>query len=245
MPRVPAVRSKQPTPGSVQAVQELLRIVAATRESQEIERKRRLAWEQGQEAKFIQRQAETERQMLELRQEITKLRATANSNPPPSSGLLTPQYSNSPPLTVQRSSQLASPISPVSQPPAFTHPMFVQGSSNQPIQSHHQAPIHEPADDFQQRQSEQPVTFVEPPPSSVTPAPSPHTFVQESPHPASPANNRKRFSSELSSSDEESNGNNSENSASTRGRPVKRRSHHDKRCLTIQVGRLYITQSLF
>ncbi|KIL70175.1 hypothetical protein M378DRAFT_156244 [Amanita muscaria Koide BX008] len=52
-----------------------LQVLRLAREAQEIERKRRLAWEQEQEAKFAQRQAETERSMLEMRQEMQALRA--------------------------------------------------------------------------------------------------------------------------------------------------------------------------
>lgn len=229
------VRPKQPASGSVQVVQELFRIVVATRDSQEIERKRRLAWEQEQEAKYTQRQAEMERQMLELRQEISKLRS-ASTNPPPSSGLLTPQYSNSPALAVQRP-QLASPVSPVSQPSSYTHPMFVQGSSTQPMHSH-ATHFDEPNYNTQQQTFEEPTPAIEPPPSSVTPAPSPHfSFVHSSQMhetSASPANRRKRASSQLSS-DEEDNGDSSDSSVSTHGRPAKRRSGHDKRCLTVHV----------
>ncbi|KAF9464408.1 hypothetical protein BDZ94DRAFT_1256373 [Collybia nuda] len=223
------IRPKQPTSGSVQAVQELLRIVAVTRESQEIERKRRLAWEQEQEAKFTQRQAEMERQMFELRQEISKLRS-ASLHPASTSGLLTPQYSNSPALAVQRPPQLASPVSPISHSSSYSHPMFLQGSSTQPIQSH-LAPH-----DQQQQQFEQSTPVVEPTFPSVTPAPSPHLSYAHSSQPhetlASSANLRKRPSSQLTS-DEEEGGNSSDSSLSNHGRPIRRRSGHDKRCLTI------------
>lgn len=47
----------------------------SARESQEIEQKRRLAWEQEQEAKYTLRQAEMERRMLEMQQELGALKA--------------------------------------------------------------------------------------------------------------------------------------------------------------------------
>lgn len=67
------------------AVQELLRFLASTREAQDIERKRRIAWEQEQEAKYRLRQAEMERRMLEMRQEISALKARVAFNTPASS----------------------------------------------------------------------------------------------------------------------------------------------------------------
>ncbi|KAF5388452.1 hypothetical protein D9615_000536 [Tricholomella constricta] len=225
------VVTRQPNPANIQAVQELLRIVVATRESQEIERRRRVAWEQEQEAKFTQRQAEMERMMLEMRQEITTLQSTvsANSKSPSSSGLLTPQHNMSPPIAIQRPPQPASPISPISQPSSYTYPSFVQGSSSQAFPGHTSYSGH-----FQISPQPEPIV-VETPAPSVTPSPSPQlTFVQPSQlhHdlPTSPGNRRKRQTSDLSSDDD---GDSSDSSASNSGRPLKRISHHDKRCLTI------------
>ncbi|KAG5653037.1 hypothetical protein H0H81_002659 [Sphagnurus paluster] len=228
-----AVATRQPNPANIQAVQELLRIVVSTRESQEIERRRRFAWEQEQEAKYAQRQAEMERMMLEMRQEITSLRSTLNTNTKsaPVSGLLTPQYNMSPPLATQRPPQPASPISPVSQPSSYPYPAFVQGSSSQPIHSHqvYEAPY---------QMSPQPeTTIIETPAPSATPSPSPRlTIVQPSqlhhaPTASPVPNRRKRQTSDLSSDGE---GNSSDSSASNNSRPLKRVNHHDKRCLTIQ-----------
>ncbi|GLB33954.1 hypothetical protein LshimejAT787_0108380 [Lyophyllum shimeji] len=226
------VTTRQPNPASVQAVQELLRIVAATRESQEIERKRRAAWEQEQEAKFTQKQAEMERIMLEMRQEIMTLRSTirGTTKTPASTGLLTPQHNMSPPLAVQRPPQPASPISPVSQPSSYTYPAFVQGSSTQPFQRHQSYD-----GDYQMSCQSEPAV-IETPAPSVTPSPSPQlTFVQPSQlhHGVSPlpVKRKKRHTSDLSSDDDDSNS--SDSSASNKGRPLKRASHHDKRCLTI------------
>ncbi|RDB22541.1 hypothetical protein Hypma_010034 [Hypsizygus marmoreus] len=221
--------TRQPSSANVQAVQELLRIVAATRESQEIERKRRLAWEQEQEAKYTQRQAELERLVFEMRQEISTLRSNANAKPSAAAtGLITPQHHLSPPLAVQRPPQPASPISPVFQVASSSY-AFVQGSSNQPLPGHQ--PYH---DDFQMPPQPE-ITSDEPPIPAITPSPSPQlTFVQPSQlhHEVSvsPVNRRKRQTPELSSDEE---GNSSDSSSSNNGPPLKRVNHHDKRCLTI------------
>ncbi|KAF8631538.1 hypothetical protein AX15_002294 [Amanita polypyramis BW_CC] len=148
----------------VNAVQELIRLISNTKEAQEIERKRRLAWEQEQEAKFAQRQAETERYILEMRQEIQSLRSILCRNgrgpvPPqqspqipqassaqpgsqqpvtPASDLLTPHNALSPAFQEQSISQHPStPTSPTSfnQLQAVVQPTFVQGLSGEPYPS--------------------------------------------------------------------------------------------------------------
>ncbi len=53
--------------------------MAATREAQESENKRRAAWEQELEAKYQQRQAETESQLAQMKRQITYLRACVDS----------------------------------------------------------------------------------------------------------------------------------------------------------------------
>ncbi|KAG6831403.1 hypothetical protein H0H92_011005 [Tricholoma furcatifolium] len=225
--------ARQPNPANVQAVQELLRIVASTRESQEIERQRRLEWEREQEVKYAQRQTEMEKKISELTQEVISLRATQNQPTPPNSGLLTPQFLMSPALAIQPSPQPVSPISPVSQPSPYSYPPFVQGSSNQPFldpQSYDQQ--------FQQSPHPEPIGgLLEMPLHSLTPSPSPHLSAiqpNQAHHtvsaPVSRSHGKKRQSSELSSDDDESN---SSDSSSTSNRRIKRSSHHDTRCLTI------------
>jgi hypothetical protein len=237
-------KTRQPTPANLQAVHELLRIVATTRESHEIERKRRFAWEQEQEAKYTQRQAEMERQMLELRQEITSLRSLVNAKPP----LPTPfsQYSMSPAMPVQRPPQPASPISPGYQPSPYAQPMLVQGSSNNPLDR-------QGASNRQSQQFQPPlrpdITVTEPSVPAVTPAPSPlHTFVEpsqvqpEGSASPAPVNRKKRQTSDLTSEDDDEY-NNSDSSTSNKRRPLKRANHHDKRCLTINVGSFMVDLS--
>jgi hypothetical protein len=56
-------------------MEELVRVVAGTKQMGEIERRRRSAWEQEQEAKQTRREAEMEGQLVEMRQEIAALKA--------------------------------------------------------------------------------------------------------------------------------------------------------------------------
>src|ERR1700760_1031241 len=95
-------------------LQELLRAVASTRQAQEVERKRRAAWEQEQEAKFDQMRTDFELKIRTLQEELRALKNTAPSLPTPSASVtpqgLPPQHDM---LFV---SQHLSPISPISQP---------------------------------------------------------------------------------------------------------------------------------
>ncbi|KAJ4478283.1 hypothetical protein J3R30DRAFT_3890102, partial [Lentinula aciculospora] len=123
---------------SLNAIQELLRVVTQTNQAQENERKRRLAWEQEHEERYAQRQAELEKQMIEMQREIYSLRSafTAGSSP---SAISDTQCSNS---------QFASPAthdsitsdhvqyySPISPSPQISD-NFVQGSSTSPMQQY-------------------------------------------------------------------------------------------------------------
>ncbi|KAJ7283938.1 hypothetical protein C8J57DRAFT_1054359 [Mycena rebaudengoi] len=124
----PTPRSRpNPSPGAVNAVQELVNLVAATKQAQDIERTRRLGWEKEQEAKYVQRQAEMERQMLDMRAEISSLRALFTANPSP---LFTP-HNGSPAIANLGPPRPASPISPVSQPSSYSHQSLP--ANNEPI----------------------------------------------------------------------------------------------------------------
>ncbi|KAI0004910.1 hypothetical protein BJV74DRAFT_805659 [Russula compacta] len=69
----------RPRVDAAHVVQELFRTLATTREAQESENKRRAAWEQELEAKYQQRQAETESQLAEMKRQITYLKACVTS----------------------------------------------------------------------------------------------------------------------------------------------------------------------
>ena len=208
-------------------------MVSSTREAQEIERKRRSAWEQEQEAKYAQRQAQTERELFDMRQEMELLRSNIkelrNSQ---RSGVLT-SHCTSPVLSEHRSHQPVSPVSPVLQ--TATHPsqVFVQGSSSDPLSVQ---PSYYHAHQFETTQDRHPQEFV-PPSQSITPTPSPQlTLVEASrqfpDNHTSRRKSRKRQNSELSGSTDSSS---SESSGRSQSRPQRRINHHDKRCLTINV----------
>ncbi|KAJ7682642.1 hypothetical protein DFH06DRAFT_1314835 [Mycena polygramma] len=197
-----------PSPGALTAVQELVALVASTKHAQDIERTRRLAWEQEQEAKYAKRQAEMEHQMLEMRTELAQLRSLVNANRSP---LFTP-YIGSPAIANLRHPRPASPISPVSQPSSHCQ-QFVQGSSRLQ-QLPHQA---DPVDHALQY-----------PTATITPSTSRHG--SEAPS-SVPRRSRKRRRSVSSTEDEGSSVSDSSSSCS-RSAP-RRTDHHDKRILTI------------
>ncbi|KAJ6539498.1 hypothetical protein B0H19DRAFT_1002927 [Mycena capillaripes] len=207
-----APRSRpNPSTGAITTVQELVSLVASTKHAQEIERTRRLAWEQEQEIEYIQRQAEMERQILDMRTEIAHLRSLVHAN-------RSPQYTpyTSPAIANLRHPRPASPISPVSQPSSHSQ-QFVQGSSRL------QQPSSYPTDLFPTLNH-----ALEYPTATVTPSPS-------RPGSEAPSSvlkiSRKRRRSVLSAEDESGSASDSSSSSS---RPAQRRTdHHDKRILTI------------
>lgn len=135
--------ARGPLTPAAHPVHELLRALQATREAQERETQRRIAWEQEQEMKYRQRQAEMELQISEMRRQISVLQSALAQNAPtagssgspaipldttgispncspnmsdshPVTGLFTPQYSMSPAVLPSRPHQSIQPVSPVS-----------------------------------------------------------------------------------------------------------------------------------
>ncbi|KDR83877.1 hypothetical protein GALMADRAFT_236338 [Galerina marginata CBS 339.88] len=260
----------EPTPAparsrqGAQVVTELFRRIAATQHAHEAEQKRRLAWEQEQETKYTQKQAEMEKTMLEMANELAMLRETVNtlnSQPPATHGLLTPQYSMSPTLSQQTSADtpLTSPVSPFCQPqPSYTQPMFIQGSSNQPfplanstVNYHIQAnPIQTVAQPLSVHPPVEvtPQGPIEPVVQAITPNPSPQlASVESSRRPArtSSSGPQKRKKKKTSYVSEDGNSSSCSDSTSKPSRPKKRTSHHDTRCYTIHHAvRLHILEMM-
>lgn len=208
---------------------EFLRMLTATKESQEIERQRRIAWEQEQEAKFTQRQAEMEKQMLEMKQEIVSLKALMGLHPnmsaddqrQPAATTFQRQGDGSPMVVQQPTPQTSqSPVSTSSY--ATIQPTFVQGSSSQPFQQ--PIPVNSPD-----------LMIIEPP--------SPQFITVEGSHlhpDAPPANPRKRPTPDVETDEGSSDLSDDE---SPPPRPLRRSNGHDTRCLTIQVGS-FVTSNL-
>ncbi|KIJ20295.1 hypothetical protein PAXINDRAFT_68206 [Paxillus involutus ATCC 200175] len=223
------------TPSSVgvNAVHELMRFLASTREAQEIERKRRIAWEQEQEAKYRLRQAEMERRMLEMRQEITALRARVAFNIPastsssgaPSISMSNPAHdpepqpshpkSYPPHLEQQQPTPTTSPALSFSSTPAAISSPVLKYSQPGAGPSPHSAP-----DSTEASTS-----------ASYFPSPSlpPARFISVDPS-SSRRNSRKRSIAESDSEGELS----SDDKSPPPQHRIRRKNHHDTRCLTIQ-----------
>ncbi|EKM59156.1 uncharacterized protein PHACADRAFT_157429 [Phanerochaete carnosa HHB-10118-sp] len=139
------------SPAHVQGVnmmQEIILKVLAP--SQERELHRRLAWEQEQEARTAQRQADLEKQLMEMRQEMSMMRAyiasMSQQQPPPQWHVAvdqpavpllesTARVEEMPPPSGDPHSMLQSPLTPASQTVYISPPLpaFVQGSSSRPM----------------------------------------------------------------------------------------------------------------
>lgn len=230
-------------------------MIAATKEANELERKRRLAWEQEQEAKHTQREAEMERQIVDMRQEIASLKAyvavlpsllkSTMSGPsafhqigaapattePPSAQLLSP-VSQRPDSSAHVSGFVqhsVHPLSPISQPPSRAQPLFVEGSSTRPLVVEHDSEFIQDGRDTVAESS--PSVFSSPrfrptqPPSRGTEAPS--TIPR-----------RRRRDSPEQEADGDDEGSDAESSDGHPERPLKRTNHRDTRILTVQVSSL-------
>lgn len=249
-------------------MQELLRVLMATKESQEIERKRRLAWEQEQEAKYTQRQAEMERQMLEMRHEIVSLKASIGGTAKTDLRQQPMSAFGSPTMQQPTPQSSLSPISTFSH--IQTQPTFVQGSSNRPFQQPTPSTAQTPSPNLEatntittrfitvegsQLHPDAPSRnlgvasrFIAVEGSLLHPdAASPNTVTIETPasrfisvegsqlHPDAPSPNPRKRPTPVTESSEDDQSSGSDSDEAPPQQALKRRSGHDKRCLTIQV----------
>ncbi|KAL4267898.1 hypothetical protein AB1N83_001499 [Pleurotus pulmonarius] len=216
-PAQPLAPRKASTPG-IHAVQELLRIVATTKEAQEIERRRRLAWEQEQESKFIQRQAEMERQMFEMRQQIASLQAMVHPSSSPNILHRTPDNTPRPTLLLETPVHFHGSTAHLQPNSMASQESFVPNQMG----LHMNGPITPPEDARY----------------STTPSTSPQlraTSDSASPR-AQSVDRRKRHTQRHTSAygeDDSAESSGSDSSSSSMDRPAKRANHHDTRCLTI------------
>ncbi|KAI0698555.1 hypothetical protein C8T65DRAFT_581790 [Cerioporus squamosus] len=234
----PVVQAPQPPRNAAPVVQELYRVMVTAKDAVTAERDRRVAWEKEQEARASQKQAEMERQILDMRQELSLLKAYIslhpNMAPPvelqqhqqeyvqtipttariePASPVMGPEPSPQPPM---------SPISPVPYHPPLQQPMFVEGSSSRPLAV--QAAYPEASSPI----SQSALPLLGPPtPQSTRPTPSPaHT-------PALQANPLKRTRLVLEDESDYDTDTEDESDTQPTDRPLKRKNGHDGRCLTI------------
>lgn len=224
--RSPA-RSTNPHSGGVHAVQELLRFLASTREAQEIENKRRIAWEQEQEAKHRLRQAEMERRMLEMQQEIAALKARVTFSTSSSSITASVNVHRNPALPQHSQFEYAPLVSSPQQPtpctsPTLSHPStpaaFYSPRAGQPVAGPSTDPVPDPAE------ASTSASYL------ASPLLPPTRFVNV--NPLSSLRNVTGHSAAGSDSEEERNGDDDSPPPQYR---MRRKNHHDTRCLTIQV----------
>lgn len=205
-------------------MQELLRFLASTREAQEIERKRRIAWEQEQEAKYRLRQAEMERRMLEMQQEITALKARVAFSGPAS--LSSVGASGHPTLSQRSYLEYTSLVSSPQQPTPSTSPTLSHPSTPATLTSPAAGqPVAGPSTDAVFDSAEASTSL------SYLPSPLPPTrFVNV--NPSSSLRNVRGHSTAGSDTEEEPHTDDDSPPPQYR---VRRKNHHDTRCLTIQV----------
>lgn len=209
-------------------MQELLRFLASTREAQEIERKRRIAWEQEQEAKYKLRQAEMERRMVEMQQEITALKARVVFGAPVSLSSIGASVNvhGSSALSQHSQFEYASLVASSQQPtpstsPTLSHPSTPATFSPTAGQSATGRSADAILDSAEASTS-----------ASYLPSPLLPTTRFVNVNPSSSLRHARVYSAAGSDAEEESN--TDDDSALSRHR-VRRKNHHDTRCLTIQV----------
>ncbi|KAI0353543.1 hypothetical protein OH77DRAFT_1458113 [Trametes cingulata] len=260
---IPDQHVVQQPPRNSNPLLELCRVVATAREAAAVERQRRIAWEREQEAKQAQRQMEMEQQILEMRQELTLLKAYISMQPHmPSSAPQGQAFVNTIPTTahIEPASPSAepspqtplSPVSPVPHHPQVQQPTFVEGSSSRPLPAVH------PHTQILSNLGHSPTFSVLSPPASTVPSPqvapaiapssssrSDSSELRAPPTPQStgpsvtpvPYSPRPEPSSRKRPHhvlEEDSEPHESEESDdSASDGPPERRNGHDKRCLTI------------
>ena len=216
--------------------------MVTARDAATAERERRIAWEKEQEAKATQKQAEMERQILNMRQELSMLKAYISMHPnmAPPAELQQQEYVQTIPITarIEPASPAMdpapspqppmSPISPVPYYPPVQQPMFVEGSSSQPLV----APVAEAATPPAPPPST--ISLLGPPtPQSSGPSPSPvHTPVPQ-------PNSLKRTRLVLEDESDYDSDTEEDSDSPPTDRALRRKNGHDGRCLTIHV-RLHV-----
>ena len=239
---------------------ELYRLVCAARDaaaasSKETDDIRRVTWENEQDAKRIQLQAKLERDIANMRSELSMLKAYLSLHPNipiPASLQDSPLYDTisttafieqytSPESDALTYSPM-SPVSPALSHPSVHQPMFVEGSSSRPLTAQGQHPD-TPLPSLGPSASSYPMPIPGLPDSLyIIRTNSPEQFgpptplsrgASLTPGPEVPNLKRPRYviedDSDHNSDSEEDAG------ASATDRPRKRKNGHDDRCLTIHV----------
>jgi hypothetical protein len=201
----------------------------SARESQEIEQKRRLAWEQEQEAKYTLRQAEMERRMLEMQQELGALKAKIAFGTPKAPAA-SPSV-QTPSVTDQQSTPMTSPVLSHSSTIARHHASPDPRRATPPSVLRHMSA----SSDVELLAGSPSVGDIASPAHASPILSRPARFINVDPSSSrqgSSSNPRKRPTLDTTSGEDDSDG----SEYSLVERPVKRKNHHDTRCLTIQVS---------
>lgn len=215
-PETPGSRPQNQT-NRVTAVQELLRFLASTREACEVERRRRLTWEREMEAKHALQKTEMERRIFELQQEVTSLRSC---------------------LPFYQATSLGGGPSTGTSDLQTLHPALPPATFQQPTPTSSAAAVHSSTTG---RPTVEPVpihALSTPEVAEPLGSPSFHSspsfastrFIPVNPSSCQGQSPPGRKSATLSESDED----NSDASSSFPSHRLRRRNHHDNRCLTIQ-----------
>ncbi|KAG1815554.1 uncharacterized protein BJ212DRAFT_1357225 [Suillus subaureus] len=226
-PQNPAIRPGNASSSGAHPFQIVMNYLNSARESQEIEQKRRLAWEQEQEAKYTLRQAEMERRMVEMQQELSVLKAKiafgTPKAPAASPSVQTPSVADqhSTPITspaLSYSSTIvgyrASPDPGQAAPPSVLRHTSTSSDVEPPAGSPSVGSTASPA--HASPLLSRPARFINVDPSSS--------------RQGSSSNPRKRPMLNTTSDEDDS----ESSEYSLVERPIKRKNHHDTRCLTIQ-----------
>ncbi|KAG2156200.1 hypothetical protein DEU56DRAFT_766006 [Suillus clintonianus] len=225
-PQNPAARLANASSSGAHPFQIVMNYLNSTRESQEIEQKRRLAWEQEQEAKYTLRQAEMERRMLEMQQELGALKAKIAFGTPKaqaaSPSVQTPSEQHQTPIT--------SPVLSHSSTTAGKHTSPDPGQPTPPSVFRHTSA----SSDAEPPAGTPSVDDIASPAHASPPLLSrPARFINVDPSSSrqgGPSNPRKRPTLGSTSGEDDSDA----SEYSLVERPIKRKNHHDTRCLTIQ-----------
>ena len=259
----PVVQQQQqqqhPTRSAVTILQELYRAVARARDAEaaaRAEKERLLNWEDEQDTKRLQIQAEMEKQIADMRRELDMVKAYLSLHPnmPVPASLLGEEDYDAVSTTAHIEAyaspdgeELMSPVSPVLQTPQ--EPMFIEGSSSRPLTAQRDDPysasptmftpeyptpntgVGEGA--FYSPQMHPPHLVGPPTPTSNRPSPAPLT-----PGPEAITRKRPRHVVEDDTDYDSDSDDGSDVSAADRTLK-KRKNGHDGRCLKIRVSELY------
>lgn len=225
------------------AIQQLCHIIASARNAAAAESKRRVAWEQEQEAKNAQTQAAMEQRLSSVQEELAILKAYITMHPnlaPPTA--VQSSYVNTISTTarIEPASPVPEPcspqslISPESPFPRSISAEFVQGSSSRPLSVHSIDALYVieevPSPALSARTTLGHIPQSPLIPQSVGATPNTPAATPE------PESNTRKRSRRVLEDDTDYDSDSEGSDAPPTDRPLRRKNGHDDRCLTIHVS---------